>query len=279
MDFGERALDAVRRAGPLVFGLDPSREVLESWGISDAPDGLDRFVDIALDACIGSVGMVKPQSAFYERHGWRGIRSLARLVRSAREGGLLVILDAKRGDVGSTMKAYGEAYLGESAALRVDAVTATPYLGFDTIRPWFDLAAESSACVFVVTRSSNPEGRSIQGARHADGRSVEGRILGQIAMENERLSPGRLGPVGAVFGPTHGTPLFDLRSVNGLFLAPGVGAQGATPKDVARCFAACPDRVLASSSRGLLREGPDVRALRAAAERLATELRDLSVGG
>jgi orotidine-5'-phosphate decarboxylase len=278
VDFADRAVDSMRRHGPLVFGLDPSAEILELWGLGDSPDGLDRFVDIALETCPGTVGMVKPQAAFYERLGWRGIKSLSRLITSAREAGLMVILDAKRGDVGSTMEAYAEAYLGENAALRVDAITATPYLGFDTIHPMFDLAADSSSCVLVVTRSSNSEGRSLQEARHPDGTSVEERILEEIASANNRLAPERIGPVGSVFGPTHGPPLFDLCAPNCLYLAPGVGAQGATAKDVARCFATCPDRVLPSASRELLRSGPNVSAMRSAALVLSAELSDLKVG-
>jgi orotidine-5'-phosphate decarboxylase len=267
----------MKHSGPLVFGLDPSGDILEDWGLGDTPDGLDRFVDIVLETCVGTVGIVKPQAAFYERHGWRGMRSLTRLVEAARGAGVIVILDAKRGDVGSTMDAYAQAYLGEDAALAVDAITATPYLGFETMEPLIVRATESAGCVLVVTRSSNPEGRSIQLATHPDGSCVEERILDQVKAANERLAPGRLGPVGAVFCPNHGEPRFDLRSVNGLFLAPGVGTQGASPSDVARCFAGCPDRVLASSSRSLLRNGPDPSPLRAAWDKVSDELRDLKV--
>jgi orotidine-5'-phosphate decarboxylase len=278
VEFAARAQEAMRSHGPLVFGLDPSGDILEGWGLGDTPDGLDRFVDIVLETCIGTVGIVKPQAAFYERHGWRGIRSLSRLVGSARDAGVIVVLDAKRGDVGSTMEAYAQAYLGEDAAMRVDAITATPYLGFETIRPLFDRAAASCSCVLVVARSTSPQGRAIQEARHPDGSSVEERILSEIAAANEQLAPGRLGPVGAVFGPTHGPPLFDLKAANCLFLAPGVGTQGATAKDVAQCFAACPDRVLASSSRGLLRHGPDRSRMTAVWNKLSGELRVLNVG-
>jgi orotidine-5'-phosphate decarboxylase len=107
--FAARFAAVLAARGPLVFGLDPSADLLEAWGLGDSPDGLDRFADIVLEAAAGSVGLVKPQSAFYERHGWRGVRTLQRLIASAREAGLLVILDIKRGDVGSTNDAYAGA--------------------------------------------------------------------------------------------------------------------------------------------------------------------------
>ena len=111
------------------MGTRPFGSILDGWGLSDTADGLDRFVDIVIGAAVGTVGLVKPQSAFYERHGWQGIRTLARLINDARSAGLLVILDAKRGDVGSTNDAYAEAYLGPGAPMEVDALTVHPYLG------------------------------------------------------------------------------------------------------------------------------------------------------
>jgi len=274
--FADRALEALTRRRPLVLGLDPSGDLLFEWGLGDTPDGLERFVDIAVAAAVAAVGIVKPQAAFYERHGWRGMRSLARLIEACRDEEVLVLLDAKRGDVGSTNEAYAEAYLGAGAAIPVDAITITPYLGLAAMQPILDRAATNGAGVFIVTRSSNTEGRAIQGARHAGATTVEHQLVIDIAAENERMAPGRIGPVGAVFGPTHGPPTeFDLATMNGLFLAPGVGAQGATPGDVARCFASCPGRVLPSASRSLLAAGPDPSRLADATRSLASELRGL----
>jgi orotidine-5'-phosphate decarboxylase len=267
---------AVRSAqGPLVFGLDPSADLLEAWGLGDSADGLDRFADIVLEAAVGPVGLVKPQSAFYERHGWRGVRTLQRLVASAREAGLLVVLDIKRGDVGSTNDAYAEAYLGKGAPLAADAITVHPYLGVDAMGAFISRAAESGSCLLIVTRSSNPDGRKIQAAVAGTGseRSVEEELLLQIGALNAALAPGEIGPVGAVIGPTHMTPRLDLAAANCLFLAPGVGAQGATPADVATVFAACRDRVMPSASRSLLSAGPEVRGLRDAVSALAAEFR------
>ena len=259
--------------GPLAWGLDPSGAILDLWGLGDTPDGLDRFADIALSAAAGTVGLVKLQSAFYERHGWRGFRSLQRLIAEARSAGLLVIVDAKRGDVGTTNDAYAEAFLGAEAPLGADALTVHPYLGLAAMGAFVDRAHEAGCCLLVVTRSSNPEGRDVQSALDGSGRSVEAALLCGIGELNARLAPGEIGPIGAVVGPTHLEPTLDFVATNGLFLAPGVGAQGATPTDVARVFASCPERVMPSASRSLLSHGPDVSQLRDAATALASDFR------
>jgi orotidine-5'-phosphate decarboxylase len=271
-----------------VFGADPHASVLARWNLTDDAEGLDRFTDIVLAAASGTVGLVKPQSAFYERHGWHGVRALTRLVETARERGILVIMDAKRGDVGSTNDAYAQAYLGDGAPLRADALTVHPYLGLAAMDAFVRRAHTSSACLLVVTRSSNPEGRAVQAARTELGTTVEQQILSEIATLNADLTrgvpgvpgvpdvpgvPGGIGPVGAVIAPSPALPPLDLAAANALFLAPGVGAQGATPADVAATFAACPDRVMPSVSRSLLAAGPDPAALRAAAAGLNEEFR------
>ena len=275
--FAARFAAARSGLGPLVWGLDPSKAVLDRWGIGDSPDGLDRFVDIAVEAADGTVGLIKPQAAFYERHGWRGIQSLSRLVAEARSAKLLVILDAKRGDVGSTNEAYAEAYLGPGAPIEVDALTVHPYLGLGAMGSFFTRAHQAGSCVLVVTRSSNPEGRAVQASYDDSGRSVETALLQEIAALNTALAPGEIGPVGAVVAPTHMAPTLDLNGAHALFLAPGVGTQGATPADVANVFSSCPDRVMPSASRSLLHSGPDVSTLRGQLEELAAELRHLLV--
>jgi len=259
------------RFGPLVWGLDPAGSLLDDWGVGDTPEGLDRFADIVLEAARGTVGLVKCQAAFYERHGWRGFRTLQRLIAGAQSAGLLVIVDAKRGDVGSTNDAYAEAYLGAGAPLGADALTVHPYLGVGAMGSFVSRAHEAGSCVLVVTRSSNPEGRMVQSALSSPGRSVEEEVLVAIGALNATLAPGEIGPVGAVIGPTPIDPPLDLVAPQGLFLAPGVGAQGATPDDVARVFATCPERVMPSASRSLLGDGPDVGRLRDTAAQLAEE--------
>jgi orotidine-5'-phosphate decarboxylase len=273
--FADRFAAARGAYGPLVWGLDPSAEILEAWGLGDSADGLDRFADIMLSAVPGAVGLAKPQSAFYERHGWRGIATLQRLTAGLRAAGVLVILDIKRGDVGTTNDAYAEAYLGKGAPLAADAITVHPYLGLAAMDSYVTRAAESGSCLLVVTRSSNPEGRVIQAAQVAGPGtgSVEEDLLREIGTLNQRLAPAGIGPVGAVVGPAHMSPQLNLTAARCLFLVPGVGAQGASAADVAAVFAACPDRVMPSASRSLLRTGPDRARLREAASALAAEFR------
>lgn len=266
---------AVRdRHGPLVLGADPHGPVLRAWGLTDDADGLERFTDIVLEAAAGTVGLIKPQSGFYERHGWRGIRALTRLTEEARTAGLLVILDVKRGDVGSTNEAYAQAYLGPGAPVEADAITVHPYLGLAAMGAFVDRAHQAGGCLLVVTRSSNPEGRAVQAATR-DGRSVEQWLIDDIGTLNATLEPGGIGPVGAVVAPGPVDPPLDLAGANALFLAPGIGAQGAAPADVARTFTACPRRVMPSASRSLLAAGPDPGALRDAAATLNEEFRRL----
>jgi orotidine-5'-phosphate decarboxylase len=273
--FASRFARARSGPGPLVWGLDPSGALLTAWGLGDDPDGLDRFADLVLDAAAGTVGLVKPQAAFFERHGWRGFRTLARLITEARSAGLLVVLDVKRGDVGSTNDAYAEAFLGPGAPLESDAVTVHPYLGLAAMGAFVTRAHQGGSCLLVVTRSSNAEGRAVQSARDGNGRQVDEELLAQIGKLNRMLAVEEIGPVGAVVGPARIEPELHLADAHALFLAPGVGAQGATPEDVAAVFAACPDRVMPSASRSLLLPGPDISALRDGAATMAAEFRRL----
>jgi orotidine-5'-phosphate decarboxylase len=182
-------------------------------------------------------------------------------------------LDAKRGDVGSTNDAYAEAYLGKGAPIEVDALTVHPYLGLAAMGAFISRAHEAGSCLLVVTRSSNHEGRGVQAAETRPGVPVEVDLLGQIAQLNADLAPGSIGPVGAVIGPREWDAPLDLVSPSAVYLAPGVGAQGATVEDVARVFASCLDRVMPSASRSLLSHGPDPEALRDAVVSLADEFR------
>jgi len=275
--FPQRFRAARATHGPLVLGLDPSGELLRSWSLSDDAEGLEAFVDISVAAAVGTVAVTKPQSAFYERHGWAGIRALTRLVADLRQAGVLVLLDAKRGDVGSTNQAYADAYLGADAPIPVDAMTLTAYLGLEAMGPFFDRAGAAGSGLFIVTRSSNPEGRAIQTAMGSDGRSVEAGLvtaLGRLNRDAGHDGAGEVGPFGAVFAASHDYPAdIDLAGMNGLFLVPGLGAQGTTPADVGQCFASCPERVLPAASRSLLGAGPEVGRLRDAVLALGADLR------
>ena len=199
---------------------------------------------------------------------------------AAREAGLLVIADAKRGDIGSTMEAYASAWLDPVSPLVADAVTVLPYLGIGALQPAFDLAAASGRGVIVVVRGSNPEGRTLQEAvtclradgGPGDGPSVEDALLGAIRDLNRR-GPSAPGTIGAVVGATLEPSRFELADLGGVILAPGVGAQGGTAEAAARLFARCPrGTVLPSVSRGVLAAGPEVGALRRAARSVGEEL-------
>lgn len=270
--FGDRVAAAVRATGPLCAGIDPSAQLLHDWGLSDDGRGLEQFCAVCVEAFVGVVGVVKPQVAFFERHGAAGLAELERLVANAHAHGLVLINDAKRGDVDTTVAAYADAWVGEASPLAGDALTVHPYLGLGALDPLIRLAATNGRGVIVVARSSNAEGRALQQARTAEGPSVEDMLLAEIAALNG--SPGiPAGTVGAVVGATLPPSDFPLSQLGGVILAPGLGAQGAGPADVAERFAGCaPGTVLPSSSRGLLRHGPDPAALRHNAEFLVREL-------
>ena len=238
---------------------------LVAGGLGTAPTiaaGLRAFCRTCVEAFAGTVAVIKPQVAFFERHGSAGMAELERLIAEATAAGLLVIADAKRGDIDSTAEAYADAWLGDASPLAVDAVTAHPYLGLGALAPLVRLAARNGRGVLVVARSSNPEGRDLQQAVTADGTAVEDMLLAEIAALNG--SPDvPSGTVGAVVGRDAGALAFALSQLGGVILAPGLGAQGAGPADVARRFAGCrPGSVLPSSSRGLLDPGPDPDDLR-----------------
>ena len=265
--FGARVAAAIDKTGPLCAGIDPSASLLRDWGLTNDAIGLREFATRCVEAFAGVVPVVKPQVAFFERFGAAGIAALETLIRDAQEAGLLVIADAKRGDIGSTMEAYASTWLDPQSPLCADAVTATPYLGLGSLQPMFDLATEHGRGVIVVVRTSNPEGRALQEARTESGRgpAVEDMLLGRIADLNAGGLP-LPGTVGVVVGATLAPSAFPLGSLGGPILAPGVGAQGATADDVGKLFRGCKSgSVLASSSRSLLVSGPDPSSLRAAA--------------
>ncbi len=167
--FGARLHAAMQDRGPLCAGIDPHPGLLRAWGLDDDVAGLERFALTAADALAPRVAIVKPQSAFYERFGSRGIAVLERLVTTCRDAGSLVLLDVKRGDIGSTSQAYADAYLDPSSPLAADAITASPYLGFGSLEPMVDTARKHDAGIFVLALTSNPEGPEVQGARTGGG--------------------------------------------------------------------------------------------------------------
>ncbi|MGA7204056.1 MAG: orotidine-5'-phosphate decarboxylase [Specibacter sp.] len=264
--FGARLAAAMTARGPLCVGIDPHPGLLAAWGLDDSVQGLRKFSQTVLEAVAPLAAAVKPQVGLYERHGSAGLAVLEELLASAASAGVLSIADAKRGDIGSTMAGYADAWLRDGSALAADSVTLSPYLGFESLRPALDQAAGSGRGVFVLALTSNPEGASVQHVGGAE--SVAQRIVQAAAVENRRYADEVLGSVGLVVGATVGTALadlgIDLAAVHGPILAPGLGAQGATGADMRATFGAAYPAVLATSSRGILAAGPSVAALRAA---------------
>ncbi|SCF32133.1 orotidine-5'-phosphate decarboxylase [Micromonospora mirobrigensis] len=269
--FGARLHRAVTERGPLCVGIDPHPGLLARWGLTDDVRGLDRFSRTVVEAIGDRVAVVKPQSAFFERFGARGVEILESTIRQLRDAGALVLLDVKRGDIGSTVAAYAAAYLDPASPLYADAVTASPYLGVGSLAPMFDLAATHGGGVFVLALTSNPEGAAVQHARAADGRTVAQTVIDEISQLNRGAEP--LGSFGLVVGATIGDTGHDLSGVNGPLLAPGLGAQGATAADLRTVFGTSLSSVLPSYSREVLNAGPDTGALRAATDRVLAECR------
>lgn len=270
--FGSRLRKAMDTRGPLCVGIDPHAALLGSWSLPDSVQGLERFALTVVEALAERVAVLKPQSSFFERFGSAGVAVLERTIAEAREAGALVILDVKRGDIGSTVEAYADAYLDPSSSLFADAVTVSPYLGFGALEPFVERAEQHGCGVFVLAFTSNPEGASVQRALTAGGETVGASILAQAAERNGDAVP--MGPVGAVVGATLTDPIpFDLATLNGALLAPGLGAQGGTPDGLRAVFGDALANVVPSMSREILRSGPDAPVLRRAARQAVKECR------
>lgn len=267
--FGARYLAAAGARGRLCAGIDPHPALLEQWGLPVTASGLREFAQ----SCVAGLGpvaaVIKPQVAFFEAFGAAGFAVLEETIAGCRAAGALVLANAKRGDIGSTMAAYAAAWLDEASPLCSNAVTASPYLGVGALEPALHRARAAGRGVVVLARTSNPEGARVQTADAGDGRTVAQSIVDAAAAANADGS----GTVGLVVGATreHG---LDLRGLGGPILAPGLGAQGATAADLAAIFGGTADLrwLLPAASRSILRAGPGPAALRAAAEATRDEI-------
>ncbi|MGD8859444.1 MAG: orotidine-5'-phosphate decarboxylase [Myxococcales bacterium] len=264
--FAER-FEALRaQRGPFCLNLDPTPQLLSDWGLKDDIWGLRSFCERVIDAADRKLSVIKPQSAYFERFGAAGLEVLSDTIDAIHSLGSLALLDVKRGDIGSTNAAYADGLMGPDSALGADALTLHAYLGFAALGPFLDRAAQLGCGLFPVVLSSNPEGRTLQDAKRSDGLTVAEGLAEEITAENEKRWPGAtVGAVGAVVGVT-AKDAEDIvaRLPHSLLLAPGLGAQGGTFEDVARRFAGARERVLPCSGRGVLRTGPDVKALASA---------------
>jgi len=264
--FAQRFLELANSRSPFCLGIDPTPQLLKAWNLPHSADGLARMCETVVTAAEDRLAIVKPQIAFFERFGSKGIEVLERLIGSFQERGTLVLVDGKRGDIGSTVEAYAQAYLGPTSAFRADAITVHAYLGFGSLKPLLTHAVDSGAGVFVVVRSSNAEGISLQTAvLPNDVRTVADSLADMITEFNQQINGTEIGPVGAVVGATIENDLLPTldRLPQSLILAPGIGHQGATFEDLRRRFARHSARAIPSSSRAVLDRGPDVERLRA----------------
>ena len=268
VSFGTRLAAAIAARGPLCVGIDPHPELMDAWGLEQSADGLARFCDVCVQAYAG-FAVVKPQVAFFEAYGSAGFAVLERTTAALQSAGVLVLADAKRGDIGSTMAAYAQAWAADGP-LAADAVTASPYLGFGSLNPLLEVAAEHGRGVFVLAATSNPEGAGVQRAvvdPAVSGRTVAQSIVDAAAAVNRTTAP-LPGSVGVVVGATLGDAVPHVGDLGGPVLVPGVGAQGGRPDALAGLGGAKPGQLLPAVSREVLRAGPDALAVREAAERI-----------
>ncbi|OKL49113.1 orotidine 5'-phosphate decarboxylase [Boudabousia liubingyangii] len=275
-NFGERLAAKVEEFGPVCVGVDPHPASLASWQLSDSAEGVRNFAFEMLNALGDRVAIFKPQAALFERHGVAGMTALADFLGACREEGVLTILDAKRGDIGSTMTAYAQAFMTPGADFEADAVTLSPFLGVGSLQPAFELAAENNKGAFILALTSNPEGASIQHCVSAvDSVSVAARVAQEVQERNNLLSEGAHGSFGLVVGATVGDAArrvgLDFSDFTGPLLAPGVGAQGAGGKEIREVFGTPAPFVLASASRSVAAGGPQATGLQEAFSKTVLE--------
>ncbi|GGO61814.1 orotidine 5'-phosphate decarboxylase [Microbacterium nanhaiense] len=281
--FGQRARTGIDRFGPLCVGIDPHEGLLDEWGLPRSSSGARDFGLRVVEAAAGRAAFVKPQVSFFERYGSAGIGALEDVMSAARAAGILVIADAKRGDIGSTMDAYASAWLTPGSPLEADALTVSPYLGVGAVRGTIELAYRHGKGVFVLATTSNPEAEGLQRSTDADGRTVSQRVIDEVSEINAaHAHPGEWASAGFVIGATVDWSESGIRPYAPIapILAPGFGHQGARPQDARRIFGAMSDAVIVSESRSILSAGSGkidsvvedhARAARAAGEPRGSE--------
>lgn len=273
--FAARLRQKIAEHSPLCVGIDPSAALLKSCNLPNTPDGAFEFGKRVLEAADFGISLLKPQSAFFERFGSAGLKAVEELTTLARSREVLVLLDGKRGDIDTTGAAYAEGYFSSTTTLRVDAVTTHVYLGLAALDPFLDIAVRAEGGVFVVVRSSNPEGRELQTARLANGETVAQNLCREITVRNRKQGEG-LQYIGAVVGATCDDAAETVDALPQSFiLAPGVGAQGATIQDVLKRMPSARGRVLPNVSRAILANGGSVSDIRTTIRSLQDQAREL----
>jgi orotidine-5'-phosphate decarboxylase len=257
--FGERVRAALHSRGPLCVGIDPHAALLAAWGLTADAQGVREFGLRTVEAAAGRVGFVKPQVSFFERFGSAGIAALEEVLAASRAAGLIVIADAKRGDIGSTMDDYARAWLTPGSPLEADALTVSPFLGVGALEGTFTLAEKYGKGVFVLAATSNPEAEGLQRSTGSTDATVSASVIAEVSARNAELSAaGEWGSFGFVIGATVDWTQAGIEpfAPAAPILAPGFGAQGATPADLRPRFGEMSAAVIASESRSILSAGP-----------------------
>lgn len=264
--FGTRLEQVIDGHGRLCVGIDPHPYLLGEWGLGDDAAGLRDFGLRVIEATAGRAGIVKPQVAFFERHGSAGFAALEEVLRAARAAGLLVIADAKRGDVGSSVEAYGQAWLTPGSPLEADAMTLSAFQGVGSIAAPLELAARHGKGVFVLAATSNPEAAAIQtaviGSGARSGLTVAAGIVADVTDWNLGDPSARIASVGIVLGATvdfaaYGIDTAAAGDAPGTpILAPGFGHQGVRFDQVDAIYGAAASRTIVAASRSILAAGP-----------------------
>ena len=261
--FGTKVREAILTRGALCVGIDPHESLLIDWDLPVSAAGVREFGLRVVDAAENEVGFVKPQVSFFERFGSAGFAALEDVTRAARDAGILVIADAKRGDIGTTMAGYAHAWLAPGSPLEADALTVSPYLGPTSLRETMAFAHEHGKGLFVLAATSNPEAGQLQRATvttEAGTDSVAAAVISSVSAFNAATADGHgWGSMGFVIGATVDQASLGLPeklTPPAPILAPGFGAQGAALADLGELFGANAPSVIASESRGILRAGP-----------------------
>jgi orotidine-5'-phosphate decarboxylase len=278
--FGDRLSDSWQRFGHLCVGIDPHDYLLDIWELEHSAAGAREFSLRVLDACVGVAGVIKPQVSFFERFGSSGFSALETLLARARDAEVLVIADAKRGDIGSTMDGYASAWLSPDSGLLSDALTVAPYLGVASLEGMVEVAEANERGLFVLGVTSNPEAVTIQSARLTDSaESVSAHVIRAVReLARADTSPDAVSSVGVVIGArtdlgAYGLSDADLQGMP--ILAPGFGAQGASVRDARSRFGKASSTLIVAQSRSILESGRD--GVADAVRREANEIADAFV--
>lgn len=253
--FGLRLLGAFQQRGQLCIGLDPSHEQLQKWGLPTSEAGAEQFCLELMDAAEGFVGILKPQIAFFEQFGSSGFAVLEKVLAKAKDAGFLVIADAKRGDIGSTMSGYAASWLSSTAPFVADALTVSPYLGVQSLEETVSVAKDNNKGVFILAATSNPEAKVVQAAVDGSNESVAGAVVSFASSNNQEF----LGSVGVVLGAQTNISDFGIERsqlTNTPILAPGFGAQGAQLSDASKLFDVNARSVVFNVSRSVAGDSP-----------------------